>query len=884
MKLRIQIFDDTIVICRLSDVFLNPTSIDLGVKHMILSLMDDSSTRVAVGLKSESYIKEDEIFSPHWILDALGIRTFDLVHLKLPEGVILVQDTDTILLTFVSHQSYRHWDEFGTAVSFESPLKWKRKWPSGLFQIPLENMLPALLVGNCFLNDQLIAISILDLSLMFQIKLLPSKTSNTTDENSNIDSLVHVLPLAPIFQVRVCNPYNDDIASTGNPQPRLVDPLPTTLLECEYLQVPLNKLLDICRQTLLNPVSDWRGPRTVLVSAPLGAGKTRLLDAIVRSIEQECRNAMTAVRILRLSGARDTSTILKKPEETDKNSHLVKGRARSREEADGLLVEELIRLLSLDNDLCMGKLMFEEESPVPKSVLFDGKRPLLLLLDDVDGLIQAEAVLSARDTDLDDRLSAGLTTASQHHTSSLAVLALKRLLNRLSDAACTINVVLVFATRWSKASVPAALALPPGFELQLELPQLDLEDRAAVITELLVKSDLPLAATDPAGIEGLVDRRGVISEWSRKAAELTTGFLPGDLVSVMRLVQSLYAANVSSTNESGMGKNNCLLWSQMQHAIAVTVPRQLEGLSSYSLSLAGSSGDRLTWADVGGYKEIVTILQRLLVRLQRGQNTKIGDNDPRAALLSKVKQETGGVVLYGPPACGKTFLARIFASESRANFVTVQASQLLSSSYGQTEASLRALFAKGRAAAPCILFLDDFDALACKRGLEGGSEGASGLQSRLLSTLLNELDGVGAESGKVLVMLACRSLDVLDEALLRPGRLSHHLHINYPTKTDMKSILSVRLQTMPIADDVDADSLADALLLSRCESHDSNLVLSSGVTCADVDVLCRGALYAVIREVMTDNKGRDFESVELENPLVFRRHFEFSLSNSEILS
>lgn len=155
---------------------------------------------------------------------------------------------------------------------------------------------------------------------------------------------------------------------------------------------------------------------------------------------------------------------------------------------------------------------------------------------------------------------------------------------------------------------------------------------------------------------------------------------------------------------------------------------------------------------------------------------------------------------------------------------------------GETEAKLRALFARARAAAPCILFLDELDAITAKRGGGGdGSGGAGGVHMRVLSTLLNEMDGVATTSsssgssnnatggGGVLVLAATNRKDAIDAALLRPGRLHESVEFGMPGKEDREGVLRVHAQRLPLSDGVD---------LARLSQDD----VSGGLSCADIEV------------------------------------------------
>ena len=155
-------------------------------------------------------------------------------------------------------------------------------------------------------------------------------------------------------------------------------------------------------------------------------------------------------------------------------------------------------------------------------------------------------------------------------------------------------------------------------------------------------------------------------------------------------------------------------------------------------------------------------------------------------------------MLHGPSGCGKTHMAKVIASVSNMNFVSVKSTDILSKYYGQTEEVIRSIFSKARSAAPCILFFDEFDTIACRRETsDQNSDGVGGVYNRILSTFLNELDGIsnrGENTGnsfehEVLVVTACLDIKLLDEALIRPGRLHYHILLDKPGYDDVVDIL-----------------------------------------------------------------------------------------------
>ncbi len=191
-----------------------------------------------------------------------------------------------------------------------------------------------------------------------------------------------------------------------------------------------------------------------------------------------------------------------------------------------------------------------------------------------------------------------------------------------------------------------------------------------------------------------------------------------------------------------------------------------------------------------------------------------------------------GILLYGPPGNGKTLVVKALASQSNLNFISVKGPELLSKYVGESERGVRELFARARQAAPCIVFLDEVDALVPRRGLHDQSP----VTDRVVSQLLTEIDGIEALKD-VWVIAATNRPDMLDDALLRPGRLDYQLEVPKPDQKGREAILAVHLRGKPVAPSVEIDSLAER---------------SEGMSAAETRFICDRAAMNALRRVFPD--------------------------------
>ena len=203
----------------------------------------------------------------------------------------------------------------------------------------------------------------------------------------------------------------------------------------------------------------------------------------------------------------------------------------------------------------------------------------------------------------------------------------------------------------------------------------------------------------------------------------------------------------------------------------------------------------VSWEDIGGQEALKSALREAVQWPLHHPEAfaRMGIRPPR------------GVLLYGPPGCSKTLAAKALANESRTNFLAVKGPELFSKWVGESERAVQSLFRRARSAAPAIIFFDEIDALAVKRG--DGEGGGGGVGARVLSQLLHEMDGVQPLTS-VLVVAATNRPDLVDPALLRPGRFDTLVHVTLPDLAGRRQILSIHTKRMPLDADVDLERLA----------------------------------------------------------------------------
>uniref|UniRef100_T1IN76 Peroxisomal ATPase PEX1 n=1 Tax=Strigamia maritima TaxID=126957 RepID=T1IN76_STRMM len=375
-----------------------------------------------------------------------------------------------------------------------------------------------------------------------------------------------------------------------------------------------------------------------------------------------------------------------------------------------------------------------------KKALVEAKfrAPSILLLDDLD-------VICGFSSSIEDN-------AVNAYSERIAQALLKLTSSMISSQ------VTLLVTAASKQSLHPILTNPKGrhfFHKSIIIPTLDHGKRVEIldriICDFLLDSDASLKAIN--------------------LKEIATR-MEGGVARDLRLVLDR-AVHSACTRLRTDCSNVVLDQSDFECALDGFTPSALKGMSCH-----GESSK--SWHDVGGLEQVKKVLREIF--LWPTKYPKLFANSPL--------QLSSGVLLYGPPGTGKTLLASIVAKESSLNFISIKGPELLSKYIGASEQAVRDLFLRAQAARPSVIFFDEFDALAPRRGHD-----STGVTDRVVNQLLTQLDGIEGRQG-VYILAATSRPDLIDPALLRPGRLDKCLHCPLPTKEELVEILKVLARSM----------------------------------------------------------------------------------------
>jgi transitional endoplasmic reticulum ATPase len=388
--------------------------------------------------------------------------------------------------------------------------------------------------------------------------------------------------------------------------------------------------------------------------------------------------------------------------------------------------------------------------------------------------------------------------------------------------------VIVIAATNRPDAVDPALRRPGRFDREIEIGVPDREGRKEIL-EIHTRG-MPLG--EDVDLEQL--------------AELTVGFVGADLEALAKEAAMHALRRVLPEIDIEAEE----IPSEVLENLKVTMDDFLEALKNIEPSAMREvlvEIPNVRWDDVGGLEHAKQELREAIEWPLKY---------PEVFRTTNIKAPKG-ILLYGPPGTGKTLLAKAVANEANANFISVKGPELLSKWVGESEKHVRDMFRKARQVAPAILFFDEIDSLAPRRGGIGDSH----VTERVVSQLLTELDGM-EELKDVVVIAATNRPDMVDPALLRPGRIERHIYIPPPDKEGRKEIFRIHLKGKPLADDVNIEWLADK---------------TEGYSGADIEAVCREAGMLAIREAINPGMSREEAKKVAEKIRITRKHFEEAL-------
>ncbi|XP_033829827.1 ribosome biogenesis protein SPATA5 isoform X1 [Periophthalmus magnuspinnatus] len=403
---------------------------------------------------------------------------------------------------------------------------------------------------------------------------------------------------------------------------------------------------------------------------------------------------------------------------------------------------------------------------------------------------------------------------AQNEVEKRVVASLLTLMDGIGSEGHSGQVLVLGATNRPHALDPA-LRRPGRFDKELEVGVPSAVERADILQKLL--HTVPHSAS--------------VEELNR-LAESAHGYVGADLAAVCKEA-GLHALR------GVLGGSTHLSDQQLKGRVTVT----LQDLT-WAMSVVKPSAMRevaidvpkVRWSDIGGMEDVKLKLKQAVEWPLRHPEafTRMGIQPPK------------GVLLYGPPGCSKTMIAKALANESGLNFLAIKGPELLSKYVGESERAVREVFRKARTVAPSIVFFDEIDALASERG---SSSGSGGVGDRVLAQLLTEMDGL-EQLRDVTVLAATNRPDMMDKALMRPGRLDRIVYVPLPDASTRHEIFSLQFKNMPIAPDVSIEEL-----VSKTNKY-------SG---AEITAVCREAALLALQE---DIKAQSVQARHLEQALI----------------
>ncbi|NXS37511.1 SPAT5 protein, partial [Pomatostomus ruficeps] len=375
------------------------------------------------------------------------------------------------------------------------------------------------------------------------------------------------------------------------------------------------------------------------------------------------------------------------------------------------------------------------------------RRPSIIFIDELDALCPKRE-------------------GAQNEVERRVVASLLTLMDGIGSEGSEGQLLVLGATNRPHA-LDAALRRPGRFDKEIEIGIPNAQDRLDILQKLLKKVPHSLTA-----------------EQLAQLADSAHGYVGADLAALCKEA-GLYALR------RALGKRPNLLDAEVAGSVMIAFNDFLQGMNDVRPSAMREVAidvPKVSWSDIGGLED---------VKLKLKQAVEWPLKHPESFIRMGI-QPPKGVLLYGPPGCSKTMIAKALAHESGLNFLAVKGPELMNKYVGESERAVREIFRKARAVSPSILFFDEIDALAVERG---NSSGAGNVADRVLAQLLTEMDGI-EQLKDVTILAATNRPDMIDKALLRPGRIDRIIYVPLPDAATRREIFKLHFQSMPVSEEV----------------------------------------------------------------------------------